>query len=135
MTFFQWDEQLDVGVGAMNDEHKELISLMNRLHERNLAGASKTELLKAIKDLAQFTVKHFTDEEAFMESIQFPGLETHRLIHKDLLQKFTKQAADFEHGSAMKVPESMFTFLRVWLSAHIRGIDCKYGKHAEGRAA
>ena len=130
--FFQWDpEKFSVLVQSMDDEHQRLIAIMNRLHERNEAGAGKIELAGIVKELAAFTVEHFKNEEAHMEAIGFPGLASHKLIHKDLLEKFGGYAEEFEASG--ELTDEFFLFLRRWLKAHIQGIDRKYGEH--GRLA
>ncbi len=128
--FLKWDpEEYTVWVGSMDREHETLIAIMNRLHARRAAGAERAELARIAGELAAFTVKHFRDEEAYMESIGFAGLASHRIIHKDLLQKFTQHMQAFEASGAFT--EDFFKFLRHWLTAHIRGIDRKYG--SQGR--
>lgn len=130
MSFFAWGANLDVGVKKMNDEHIELIRLMNLLFDRNQAQAPKTELAKIISDLAAYVVKHFTEEEAYMASIQFPDLEKHKIIHKQLLTAYGEQVQKFEKGDG-RVSDGFFSFLKLWLNAHIQGIDVKYGHHAK----
>lgn len=83
MGVFDWDPvKFDVGVGKMNAEHKVLIDLMNALHARNAAGASKAELQGLIEQLATATQRHFKSEEAYMESLAFPALRPH-ICHLD----------------------------------------------------
>lgn len=65
--FFQRDPKtLSVKVKAMDDEHIALIDKMNALHAAHAASAGNEEIARKLDDLASFTVKHFTDEEAYM---------------------------------------------------------------------
>ncbi len=133
MTYFEWSDKYDLHVDSMNNEHKILISLMNRLHRQNGEGASRAELATTLDELADFTVKHFSDEERYMESIEYPGLHTHKIIHKDLVSTLLDHKAAFDSGG--ELTSEFFQFLKLWLSAHIRGIDMKYARHANGVSA
>lgn len=128
MQFIQWDSRFDIGVNEMNGEHKEIMNLMNRLYELNEKRANKLELTVAIKNLAEYTVKHFKDEETYMASIKYPDLEKHKAIHQNLLNNLKLHQDKFEKGSGM-VDNDFFAFLKLWLSAHIQGIDMKYGDY------
>ena len=129
MSLLDWSKSLDIGVEAMNSEHKVLLAIMNKLYDRNEAKAERQELKGVLKELGDYTVKHFNDEEAFLLSIQFPDLEKHKLIHKSLLEKFGAHVADFTKSGVLE--KSFFEFLKMWLSAHIQGIDMKYGEFAK----
>lgn len=129
MVFIQWDGRYDIGVNEMNGEHKEIMNLMNRLYELNEKRASKMDLTGAIKNLVDYTLKHFKDEEAFLASIKYPDLEKHKMIHQNLLTNLRLHQEKFEKGSGL-VESDFFAFLKLWLSAHIQGIDMKYGDYA-----
>ena len=128
MSFFDWSERLDIKVEPMNREHKHLLEIMNRLFDKNEKKAAKSELAPIVKELGDYTVKHFADEEAYLASINFPDIEKHKFIHKDLLTKFGGHAANFEKSGTLDA--SFFDFLKMWLNAHIQGIDMKYGEFA-----
>lgn len=134
MAYFEWTDKLDLGVDDMNNEHKELIRIMNKLYDRNSQGASKMELQNIISELAAYTVKHFSDEEKYMESIEFPDLKQHKLVHKNLLEKLGSFKENFD-ANEEKVGDDFFNFLKLWLAAHIQGIDMKYGKFSQSIAA
>jgi hemerythrin len=124
--FFKWDPtQFSVKVKSMDDEHQELIRKMNALHAANERKAEKAELERLLNDFAGYTVKHFADEEAYMASVNFSGLETHKVIHKQLLGQVTEHVAAFQKTG--EFTPAFFNFLSVWLTSHIRGIDSKYG--------
>lgn len=128
---FVWTDELSVGVDAMDDQHKELVTKINKLVE-DLAGDSP-EAYNDFKDLAGFVVQHFDDEEKFMESVGYPGLDTHKVIHKQLLDKVGGFEGDIKDGSVDKF--QLINFLKMWLRSHIMGIDMKYGEHANKGAA
>jgi hemerythrin-like metal-binding protein len=131
----EWSSNLDVGVQNMNKEHQQLLSIMNKLYDRHQEKAPLIELKSLMNDLANYTVKHFQDEEAYFDSIGFPDADKHKLIHKDLLTKFGTHRSNFEASGTLD--QSFFLFLKMWLSAHIQGIDSKYGVFAktQGKAS
>lgn len=134
MAFIEWSSALALNVAAMDGEHKELIAYMNRLHDLNEQNAPKDAIVAAFKNLAEFTIKHFSDEEAYMSSINFPDLELHKYIHKDLLTKVSKHFEDFKAGDG-KLDRKVFDFLNIWLKAHIMGLDSKYAEHSRAKAS
>ena len=134
MTLMQWGPHLDIGVESMNAEHRELIALMNALHDKFDAGATGTEVITLVQKLGALCLKHFADEEAFMASINFEGLPSHKLIHKQLAEKYTRYAEDITKNGG-KMSKDFFSFLQLWLSAHIQGIDAKYGAVAQRKKA
>ena len=129
MSLMDWSSSLDIGVQSMNREHQHLLVIMNKLYDRHEAKAQASELKSLLKELAEYTVKHFADEEAYFDSIEYPDSVKHKLIHKDLLSKFAIHQANFEKTGTLD--QSIFAFLTMWLSAHIQGIDSKYGAHAK----
>ena len=133
MAYFDWETKYDVGVPPMNEQHQRLIALMNRLHDRCDAGAERTEVAQVVDELACYTVEHFAAEERYMASVNYPRLETHKLIHQELLAVLAKHRQVFGRTGTLGV--EFFSFLKFWLASHIQGIDKQYGAHARVRAA
>ncbi len=129
MPLMDWDSSLDVGVERMNREHQDILALMNEIYDVQQAGRQDLDVIRLVDRLGQVTIEHFRDEEAFMETSDYAGLESHKLIHQDLLRKFTGFAEEIRAGNG-QVPDKFLTFLKLWLSAHIKGIDMKYGPKA-----
>lgn len=132
MNKFNWEDSLSVGVDAMDDQHKVLINGINELMEV-IDTASNEEILKRYSALGDFVVKHFTDEEAFMESIGYEGLASHKIIHEKLLAQLGDFAKEIEAGTLDS--NKLFQFLQFWLKSHIMGIDTKYGEVAKKQSA
>ena len=125
-SFFTWDVSLDVGVEEMNHQHQILISLMDALYQRNTAGAPKSELVQSAQELVDYVIKHFKDEESYMQSIDFKYLEAHRRLHNTLLSDLAKFVENFKNSSMETIDKQFMMFLNLWISTHIRGIDTKY---------
>jgi hemerythrin-like metal-binding protein len=128
MSEFQWTEQLRLGVDPMYRDHQQIIALMNDLESVFESGAPVGTIDRAFKRLADFTRQHFGDEEAYMESINFPQLSPHKLIHQKLLTTMDNHYKQFKQNGALN--DEVFTFLRFWLKSHICGIDKKYAELA-----
>lgn len=125
--FLSWDTSLQTNVQMMDAEHQELISLMNDLHSKNERKENKQIIKTALNALGGYAQKHFADEEAYMESINYDKISTHKVMHKQLIEKFTEYAQSFEHDGVLTLPKAFFDFLKFWLVSHIHHIDMKYG--------
>lgn len=134
MPVMTWNDSLDVGVDAMNAEHRDILSAMNAIYDLHNAGRSGDVVNRAVAALGGICARHFADEEKFMAKIGFPGLKMHRHIHEKLLERFTRFASDITAAGG-EASEEFFDFLRYWLTSHIKGIDTKYGAHAASRQA
>lgn len=122
----KWSEALDIGVEEMNHEHKGLLDYMNQLYDLHNNKASGEEQKRVLDQFKDATVKHFKDEENYMQKIGWEGLASHQYIHKSLLENFSKHYEKF--NTEGKLTDDFFHFLKFWLSAHIQGIDMKYGE-------
>lgn len=130
MPLLEWKPLFDLGVDAMDKEHRELVAAMNRIHELDQKQAPKADIDKAIQKLVDLTKRHFADEERHMQSIGFPDLKRHAFIHEDMLKKVGAHYDAFTKGSG-RVAKAFFEFLVYWLGAHITGIDRKYADHGK----
>lgn len=76
-----WQDRYNIGVEVIDREHQRLFRIINRLkgYEEDKGRWACQEGIKYFKAHA---VKHFEEEEAYMASIGYEGLETHRKIHQ-----------------------------------------------------
>jgi len=134
MPIMNWEPRFDVKVEEMNREHRQILDAMNAIYDAVEAGQKGPGVMAKIARLGEVTTRHFADEEAYMQRIGYPGFDTHQAIHKKLLRDFGDHAARAQ--AAGGVPASdFFSFLRLWLTAHICCIDIKYGQHAASKRA
>lgn len=126
MSLMNWDASLKLGVDAMDEEHRELLVLMNKIHDGYQAGENVNDL---VARLGAACVRHFRDEEAFMRSIAYKELATHQRVHQHLLDQYATHAQAIKAAGG-KANDAFFSFLKLWLLSHIKSIDAKYAAHA-----
>lgn len=134
-SLFEWDaSKYALDIPNMDAEHQTLIGIMNKLHEKYVAKKPYAEVQSTVKELGDYVVRHFRDEEAYFDKLQnYSQKEVHKKIHQELLNKYSNHVKKFEEDKQLN--EDFFLFLKVWLTAHIAGIDMKYSQAAHGKAA
>ena len=84
----KWEERFNIGVEVIDKEHKNLFKIINKLFEfREDEEKSQWACQEGIKFFKSHAVQHFADEESYMRSIGYKGLDTHRRIHEDFREK------------------------------------------------
>ena len=117
----EWKDEYNIGVKIIDEEHQRLFKLINRLfalgqEERKSARACR----EGIKYFKAHAVKHFEDEENYMELIGYEDLETHRRVHRDFRED-TLPALERELERSDYSQEAVVHFLAVcagWLIGH-----------------
>jgi hemerythrin len=127
MTFIAWNESLGLDIDAIDEGNKALINIMNNLYEQNKAGESKEIIKATLSELSAFATFHFSNEEDYMASINFPDLAAHRSIHQRLLEKINDFSREYSKNRGA-IPNEFFSFLKLWINSHIKGVDMKYAK-------
>lgn len=124
MDFFQWSPALSVGNKLIDQDHLELITLVNELHSAAQAGKSGDVLGKILLALFAYTQEHFQREELLMEHIHYAELEAHQEQHRQLLDQVLVLQDAFERGRS-DVAMNTAELLRHWLLHHIMRTDKK----------
>lgn len=85
MALLQWKDQYSVGIDAVDHEHRELIHLINRLHDEAVTTGSVEAIEAFFGDLLRSISAHFALEERFMREHDYDQLAQHKGEHERLL--------------------------------------------------
>ena len=118
MPYMNWDTKFETGVAIMDEQHRGLVDMVNRLHDAMKAGKGREELGKVLGFLADYTVTHFQTEEGLMQKHAYPGYANHKGIHTDLLKQVGDLVDKHKRGEAVLTLKVM-DFLQDWLLKHI----------------
>ena len=116
-----WKDEFNVGVEIIDKAHQRLFSIINKLFA---LGEEEKKSRKAceegIKFFYEHAVKHFADEEKYMEAIHYDNLKIHRRIHRGFRED-TLPALEDELREADYSSDAIDHFLAVctgWLIGH-----------------
>jgi hemerythrin len=126
MALFDWNDSFSVGVTEVDTQHKKLFKMINDLHAAMQARKGQEVVGSIIKDLRNYTQKHFGYEETKFDEFNYPDKTAHKLLHTQLIKKVNEFADKIEKGES-GVATQLSIFLNDWLKSHIQGTDKKYG--------
>ncbi|MDO8300260.1 bacteriohemerythrin [Lacisediminimonas sp.] len=112
-----WSEQLSVGIPEMDASH---ISMLSSLEHLGQTGDDNFPL--AYERLVAEVERDFADEEAMMESIDFPALQSHREQHARVLSGLHHALPRIQSGD-IALGREVIELLPQWFSFHISTMD------------
>ena len=128
--FIEWDSKYDVGVETVDKQHRHLVDLMNDLYDACIG--ERLELDQKFKDvmkeLVDYVMVHFKDEEKIMEAIKYPNLKEHKQTHEGFIKEMLSSVSAYTNGKQL-VPNSFVRFLRDWLFNHILIDDKEWARY------
>ena len=119
----------------IDQEHKQLFDYASEAYEllQEEFTPDKYDKIDAILEkLRDYTVKHFTDEEAYMESIQYKKIFTQKIQHQEFINKLDEFIDQHEKDEENQDEQIMdiLNYLTDWLINHILHVDGQIPKEA-----
>lgn len=117
-----------IGIEMIDEEHKQLFKYADEAYEllNDEFTPDKYDKIEAILvKLRDYTEKHFTDEENYMESINYKKLFTQKIQHQEFISKLDefidlhKSETEDQDKQIMDILE----YLTEWLVNHILHVD------------
>ena len=134
MQFFQWDKTFQTGNSVIDEQHQQLVRIVNNFGELLARSVSRKEDIEQVcADLMQYAHHHFEEEERTMSTagIDMRHLMQHCQQHQILLEEILPLRQLVEVGD-LDAGKHMFDFLVNWLVFHILGTDMLMAKQIEG---
>lgn len=125
MALLHWKPNLSLGNAAIDNDHKRLIDLCNRLHFMTLAGDDDQAVADVFDELLTYVRVHFAREEAMMRRLGYPGLKDHQSCHREFASRLRGFIADFDAGPDMFDMAAFYDFVSDWLLVHVLDEDMK----------
>lgn len=116
-------EQHGIGIPAIDEEHREIVRLINRLIGKATNGTPGEEVKELLNELILYVGEHFAHEERLMLEHGYPELQSHADEHQRLLC----QLQNVLKGDTQAILTP--AFLIDWLELHALRDDLEFGKH------
>jgi hemerythrin-like metal-binding protein len=124
-TPIEWQDEYTVGVKELDDQHQNLLTIINALLKEQQYKYDAGKLSEAISTLIHYAYVHFATEERYLTQMHFPDLKQHILEHVDFIMKTLEISLKVKEGTQDKRFE-LLEYLKGWYSSHVLGIDRLY---------
>ena len=122
----QWSEKFSVGVRELDEQHQQLIKLLNLLISTQGTANTRSETISdTLMAMTRYAQAHFQAEESLMEAYDYPGLEEQKIQHRDFRKKTVAFSTATYHGID-QVPAALLEYLVEWWVHHILEDDMAY---------
>jgi len=131
-TIVAWQNSYSVGIRLIDEQHKELIRLTNKLFSNcnSIQERDRQIFLDTIHEVADYVGYHFGTEEKVMEKVKYPKYDEHKKEHTDFAREVSSKLEDFNTGK-MRTSFSFVYYLRDWVLHHIAENDRQMGEHLQ----
>ena len=117
-----------IGIDMIDEEHKQLFKYADEAYELlhyEFTPDKYDKMDIILEKLRDYTVKHFADEEQYMESINYKKLFTQKTQHQEFIYKIDEFME--HHNDEVEDQDEqimgILTYLTEWLVNHILYVD------------
>ena len=129
---FRWSEKYNVGIDFADVQHKQLVEIINRLHQALVDGKGRLVIGRTLDELIRCTKAHFAVEEQVLQSCGYPDFLAHHSEHECLsytVLEFYQKIMSNEGG----MTAGSVSFLKDWMTEEIMDADMKYTPFLKGK--
>ncbi|WP_157154525.1 bacteriohemerythrin [Brachyspira murdochii] len=128
--WIKWETKFQTGYKRIDDQHKELVNIINDLYETGVVGDLSNEYVRRsfnaiIKRTIDYATYHFSYEEKIMKAINYSIARDHISKHRSFSIKVVEEVNKYENGDNLVI-EDFIDFLKNWLINHIIVEDKKF---------
>jgi len=122
IDIFPWNEHFNTGIKIVDEQHRNLVDIINRLAKHVALGTESVELNTIFDELIEYTVYHFQTEEEIWH--KYLPNDTLDLDHKAIHQQFVTKVLEFKaEQESNKLTKDVLLYLAKWLASHILESD------------
>jgi hemerythrin len=129
MAHLVWQESLNTGIDAIDEQHRRIVEYINQLHDARMT-RNRAAIAEVIVATVDYTVSHFDFEEALMEGAGYEFVRAHKRVHEIFIKRVTEFRKRFD--AREEIAEELHGLLSRWLIGHIRNEDSGYVKAVRG---
>src|SRR5665647_1088741 len=130
IEIFPWNKNFNTGLPAIDEQHKNLVRLLNQLASHGAFNSEIPALNVIFDELANYAVYHFQTEEAIWH--EYLPEDPMEAMHKEVHDKFISTVLRLKNEEPTKSVDSkieeILAFLTRWLVSHILEDDMYLAK-------
>lgn len=120
----QWNNNLSTGIEKIDEQHKELIRLVNDVLEACKQQKGREIVGEALAFLEDYVLIHFSCEEEMQRKHLYPEYRSHKALHDQFINQFKNLKSRYaKEGASITVITALNRTLVEWLMEHIKVVD------------
>lgn len=124
MALIAWRDEFALGIPGVDHEHRELIELINTIHEQATGSVETSALVEFLGQLHAQISAHFALEEREMRERRYDGYAEHKEDHERLLEEIHELIEDCDAERFVDL-DQLSQSLDAWFSGHFRDQDAR----------
>ncbi len=128
---FEWDSSLDLGIPEIDEQHKRLFEIGNKINEiidDKSEEIDQNKLWGIVMELKEFTGYHFYTEEKMMDECKFQKRSEHKKKHEELINNlFSSKVLKQNNDPRMALIAARSLILDV-IWTHVSVDDKEFGR-------
>lgn len=126
-----WKESYCSGYHSIDDQHRELIGLINALMDRLAANCPLPAIRYYLAEIHELIAVHFEEEEQIMASAGYGGAKAHKIDHDRLLVRIRAIMDEVAQARPDLSKQQLARTLDKWFSIHFRTYDRAFHQLSE----
>ncbi|EAI4882335.1 bacteriohemerythrin [Campylobacter jejuni] len=128
-----WNEKYSIHDTMIDIQHQKLFELAGKVEYLIDKPVYKDEIKNLLAEFFNYMKDHFYQEERYMELIKYPDIETHKKIHKHIIQPMIELIKNIKSANDLK--EKLYLAVKKWLLEHILYEDMKVEQYRRSSLA
>lgn len=125
MEIINWKNEFSVGVKEMDEQHKKLLGMINRLIEEQHTLTDPRTIADLLTEMTEYAQVHFRAEEFLMAEYGYEQISAQEKQHQAFIDKTISFYSASDIGPNV-LSVALLDYLGSWLVGHILQEDMKY---------
>lgn len=125
MEIINWKNEFSVGVKEMDEQHKKLLGMINRLIEEQHTLTDPRTIADLLTEMTDYALVHFRAEEFLMAEYGYEQINAQEKQHQAFIDKTISFYSASDIGPNV-LSVALLDYLGTWLVGHILQEDMKY---------
>jgi hemerythrin len=124
MSLLKWKPEYSVGIESMDDEHRDMINLINTTYEKLEKNSDAEQIEDCLGEILSTISAHFALEERVMRRSRYAEYQAHKDDHEKLLDQI-RDLMDVFFADPVPGGVRLQERLSSWFAGHFSSFDAR----------
>ncbi len=124
-NLIDWVENMKIGIGEIDEQHEQLVTLINNAFQSINENKTKKEIKENIRSFIDFASYHFGNEEQYFDQFGYAAADDHTTEHQQFLKELKQLQTDY-NSNKTKSFDAHMNRIKQWLFNHFTTVDVKF---------